>query len=500
MWIACRPAPAPPVPAPAALAIEALAVTEDPVVPLARGISLDTTRPATVVATATSDRGEVASVSGTGTHHELALLGLRFGRSWDLRVVATGDDGRSVEVEDSFDTAPLPEHFPTMTLHAREPSSELAYVLVSFNNDDLSGTWIVVLDAAAEPVWVFDARGDRLHEAHPFPAGVRMIAGSSVVERAWTGEVLGTWTASEVVDDPDARFHHEVAELDDGRLMALLDRPVPVDDLPTDYDDPTPRAADIVFDEVVTWDPERGDAERWPIPSLLDTARIGFDSLDLVEGAYDWGHGNAVAVAPELDAWLVSLRHQDTIAAVDRADGSLRWILANPDRWPADLEALRLQPVGALTWPFHGHAVQWLGDGLVLYLDNGNNRATPLTGVDPLPFEQQTSRVVLYRVDDGARTIREEWSWQPDPPLFAAAQGSAERLPGGHVLVDFSTVRVVGGVRVEELGMPFSTVRLLEVDPATGAVSWDLEVRDPGTGVPPAWYSYRAHGLDAFPP
>jgi hypothetical protein len=482
--------------------ISGLAVAEDPVVPLVRVVTFDTVVPAEVTATATSDRGETVTATGQGTHHALALVGLRFDRAWDLRVEASAA-GLTDSADDAFETGGRPEHFPTITLHSRAPTSALDHVLVSFNNDDRSGTWLVVLDADAEPVWVFDAQGGRLHEAHATADGVRFIAGSTVYERTWAGGDVASWSAADVIGVEEAHFHHEVAELDDGRLMALAERSETVDDLPTDYDDPTPQAAAIAFDEVVVWSRDGSGAERWPIPSLLDTSRIGYDSLEDVTNGFDWGHANAATYAEDLDAWLVSVRHQDAVVAVNRSDGTLRWILANPDLWAPELDTLRLQPVGDVTWPFHAHSVRWLpgrrGEGRLVLLDNGNNRVTPLTGDPKPPFEEQYSRAVVYRVDDAARTVREAWAFEPDPVVFASSQGSVEPLPGDHYLVDFSSIRAVGGVRVEDLGLPYCFVRMFEVDP-TGAVLWDLEVRDPGTGVPPAWYSYRAHPLATFPP
>jgi hypothetical protein len=37
---------------------------------------------------------------------------------------------------------------------------------------------------------------------------------------------------------------------------------------------------------------------RWPLVERLDPQRIGFDSLDLLGGGYDWSHANAIVEDP----------------------------------------------------------------------------------------------------------------------------------------------------------------------------------------------------------
>jgi arylsulfate sulfotransferase len=215
----------------------------------------------------------------------------------------------------------------------------------------------------------------------------------------------------------------------------------------------------------------------WSSVDLLDPRRIGWDSLEPSPlGEVDWGHTNAVEYDPVDDDILISLRHQDTVVRFDRATGAVSWILGHPGGWSAELEALRLQPIGDLRWPSHQHAPQLDGDLLTLF-DNGNNQRTSPYNRDNDPLGNY-SRVVQYQIDEAARTVEEVFSFearQGPNALFASSLGNADRLPStSNILATFGTLGVEEDGANPDQGRGDSTVRLIEVAVPSGDTRYEF--------------------------
>jgi hypothetical protein len=296
--------------------------------------------------------------------------------------------------------------------------------------------------------------------------------------------------------------HHELAIEPDGSWLTMTREPVSVKSFPRSYDDPFVRGpAEVGADRIVRLDPDTGERlEDVPLEAIVDPDRIGYGSLNEDERGLEWLHSNSVC-ADDAGAWVVSMRHQDAIVAIDRDTRALRWILGTPDNWSEPQAAALLAPVGEpFAWQWHQHAAKCLGEGRVLVFDNGNEGTSPWTGVPRLANADVASRVVMFRVDEAARTVAQEWSFSPDPPLSSTIRGDADLLPGGTVLADFAHVDFVGGVATSDLGRGEFSFALVEFDPADGRVVWRVDAWAPGDAEFPDWRSYRAERFPSFGP
>jgi hypothetical protein len=248
------------------------------------------------------------------------------------------------------------------------------------------------------------------------------------------GEVLHRW--DDRGDDLDPTWipvtfraeHHEVTEVGPDELVTLTHRALAVDTYPRSYEPPRIELPATLEDTgVVRFRRDGTVLSTWWYGDVLDTRRIGFDSLDGAGLGYDWVHGNAVVRRPE-GGWLASARHQDALFALDD-DGALEWILASPAGWSDALAPKVLALDGTPTYHQHGPAYD--DAGRLVVFDNHNEGHNPY---EPPPEGPVQSRVVAYEIDAPAHRAREVWSWTHPDGLYSAALGNATPVPGGNVV------------------------------------------------------------------
>lgn len=183
------------------------------------------------------------------------------------------------------------------------------------------------------------------------------------------------------------------------------------------------------------------------------------DGNDFSRPAADYVHWNAVAVDGDGDL-LASFRHLDAVLKIGRTDGTLRWILGGP------CDQFGLAPAQRFS---HQHYARRLPDGRLGVFDNNNAGGA--------------SRAMFLHLDEATRTLVADDPALPavatvaPGPRFSFAMGSAQRLPGGHLLLGWGAHRD---------GLPDVT----ELDAATGAPTFQLSFGPDPTGAP-TW-SYRA--------
>jgi hypothetical protein len=298
-------------------------------------------------------------------------------------------------------------------------------------------------------------------------------------------------------------FHHELVDLPDGTHVVLDRQPVRVDDYPGSYTDPTVRLDDVEVgvERLVHFDDAGGVIDMISMDEIYDLGRIGYGSL--IEDPYglEWVHHNAVLYDAAHDAWILSSRHQDAIASVDRTTHALRWLVAPDVNWAPAESDLVLRPEGPFVQPYHQHAPQFSPTGSLLVFDNGNARADPWTGVpqDADPNSIATELVI----DEGTGTVRQPWSFEPpDAPIWSGAMGSVLGLPiTGNRLIDYAYVASVGGVNNAEMGLADTSVRLVEVA-MPDEVVWDVRLylyQSEADPVPGLW-AYRAERIPQLYP
>ncbi|MCA9492110.1 MAG: aryl-sulfate sulfotransferase, partial [Myxococcales bacterium] len=360
--------------------------------------------------------------------------------------------------------------------------------------------WSLVVDVDGEVVWAW-RHDTRVMELQLTDEGVLLGVperDGGPFEVDWTGRYRRRFLPADRADADaipvDVRlFHHDAQPMSDGRVLALTNDRVEAPSYPVSYQSPTLVAEDepVRLDRAIVVGPDGTVLESYPLDDHIPLTRIGYDSLDGEGRERNWTHTNGVI--EHGDTLLISARNQDTLVAVDRLTGTTRWILANPANWPPDREALRLKASGEIRWPYHQHAPEWNGDEILVF-DNGNHQASPWTGERDLPATEVETRVAAYTIDEDAGTVSEAWSFvHPDHRFFCPYLGDADRLPGGTVLADYANVTKVDGAPTADLGRGGSLARLVEFEPETGDVVWDLEVR--GHLGEKGWSSFRAQRI-----
>jgi hypothetical protein len=152
----------------------------------------------------------------------------------------------------------------------------------------------------------------------------------------------------------------------------------------------------------------------------------------------DWTHANNLIYLPSENAYLLSIRHTDSIIKFDRSNGRILWELGGPDSDYLIPEKDRFS---------HQHAPELLENGDILLFDNGNHR---------LP--EEFSRVAEYRLDHIRKTASIVWEYRltGDEP-FSSSYGDVDRLANGNTLIaDFNNT-------------------LTEVTP-DGRIAWQVEL------------------------
>lgn len=472
-----------------------------PTSPQVRWIDVTCSIPCAATATWEGGAREIASADPAGSH-ALRLLGLAPGIRDVVDLELTGPAGEVLaRTTLSLTTEPLPAFFPDITVsRPTDGPTEPGLTLIqptALSRDEV----VLMLDDAGVVRWRAHVGRSVLLGMVWQPEEERILASrldGKVVAVDLDGNVTPIWSPEPLLAPGDVpvdatRFSHDVAVDPDGSLVTFDEVPELRATFPGDYGD----ASVVLTDEpvldlrVVTFDASGAVTRAVDLGDVLDPDRLAYDALAIEEGARDWLHGNAIQ-AQDDGSLLLSLRHQDALVQLG-PDGGIAWIAAPLANWSPPWDALLLQPASDFRWFYHQHGPHLLDDGTLLVFDNGSVRSSPGEESPPLPLH---SRVVQYRVDPAAMTIREEWAWEPaDAPVFSPIMGGARRLPAtGNTLATFGYVERIADARLAEAGLGDKAVRVVELSPARDVV-WQLDLSAPAEESPRGWHAFMAYRI-----
>jgi len=184
---------------------------------------------------------------------------------------------------------------------------------------------------------------------------------------------------------------------------------------------------------------------KWDLTTILDPGRSV-----LVNDPVDWLHNNGIAYSAQDDTIIVSGRHQG-VAKINQA-GSLVWLLSPRRGWQGAEASRLLTAVDASSvayadaiqdgaenvdggigfdWPWGQHSPSVLPSGDIMLFDNGFNRHFD-------PNSAKFSRAVMYHIDEGSLTVRQDWQYGATRGVqyFASIISSAKLLPTtGNILI-----------------------------------------------------------------
>lgn len=450
------------------------------------------------------------------TTHDLPLIGFRPNRAHRVTVAVRDASGNRTIWPLGFvlTTPALPANFPPLRVATSspaqmEPGATLTALRWSSPTIPGVGAYCVFLDASGQVVWLYEtaiglrdvmrlSNGNFLIHANNRLAQEVDLFGNVVMQ--WWAARLGTSgaPAGAILVDCDS-IHHELHELpasEDGDFLALSTEVRSYPNYPTSETDPTQTApsGNVVGDVVVEFRRDGTVVREFKVLDVLDPYRLCYGSLAVGYNQLyglltsDWSHGNAATLDTSDSSWVLSLRHQDAVVKVRRADHSIAWIHGPHERWGPAWTPHLLTPVGfPFEWNFHQHSPDIDANGMLTMFDNGNYRAIP--PVPAAPTDQWYSRAVRYDVDPVAMTTTQVWEWGGAAPFFSGQFGDVDPLPTtGNFLVTDGAKPIAGTNKTYS--------RLVEVRAATPGqqVVYEVIVNDPTSPVPNAynWSLYRA--------
>lgn len=398
-----------------------------------------------------------------GTEHELTLLGIRAGVTYN-GVVEYTPEGGEMEVSEPFEvtTLSVPSGTPVLRLGtpdaAEKTCTEDGYFLFSWvdNGNDRSG--VTILDRGGRVVWTHtnDIDGVRVSRTKPSRDGQTLLWNYADTRQAedLSGLIRMSLTGDELSNTRTLNGHHDFIEHEDGRICWLgydfQDQvvegrgdeaiPVAVDTLHCDDEGASDTSnTETLFNVFTDY-----------APGVYDVGP-DMDLGSFLDGYHEFSHGNSLVYLPHDDTYLIMFRWLDSMVKVN-ASGEVVWEFGGRDN---DLD-------GAPEDLFlHSHMSDaW--DGGMLVFDNHDE---PFVGPDQEPPSEafdDRSRLVEYAIDDEGLTFEQVWEYQHDSHI--PVLGDVRRMPiegCDNLLVSFSSQgRIVELTREGEVAWSASTAGL----------------------------------------
>jgi hypothetical protein len=493
--------------------------------PLAGIIKLSTDLPARVTLEV-SDGNESRAIEFAEfkTDFSLPLLGLKPDKTYAIELRLTDKNNQQWIVSPALqaETDPLPDDFPDIRVLVSKPAlMEPGYTMMSRfiraggdREITLAGfgigiaeqtlpdwmcqaiSWIVecgyhtaptytiIVDNTGDVVWYSQLGGLITYQLED--GTLLYWAKSDVI----TIDMLGNEIRRVTLDDPGTGLTHDMFPTVNQTFLSATIQQAEIKDFPTSDTDQNAqrKTAKVEDNPIVEFDSDGNLLNIWPLVDMLDTTRIGYNSLNIrpVPEAlgYDWAHVNSVIYDPRDDSIIISLRHQDALVKFSRSTGDLKWILGTHANWSPEFQKFLLTPVAEpFEWQYHQHAPTITPSGTILVFDNGNFRASPFDGNEKIPDRLNYSRAVEYAIDEKNMEVRQVWEYGKniEKPLYAGHISDANWMnTTGNVLITFGGTSFTGGVRNSELGLGAVSTRIIEVTHDTPAVRvFDMLVYDP---------------------
>lgn len=487
------------------------ALTLDPTgrTPLAGLVEFETDVPSSVgLAIRGGAEPRYISFPELSTSHAVPVLGLKPDSVYEVDVSATDAVGNTVVATPALQvtTGALPADFPVVQLLKSDPvRMEPGYTLLDKFMREAGApepAYAMIVDRKGNVVWYSTLGGLQ-------GTAIVQLANGDLRYRDGTALVQTDMLGNEIERLPleASNLTHDLMVTEEGTILSITRTPVVVDNYPTNYDDPDPRQTVEIRDEpIIEFEADGTFRNLWPLVDLIDTTRIGYNSLNETPLGLDWVHNNAVFHDPRDNSILVSARHQDAVVKFSRVTGELIWILGSHDNWTEGFWPYLLEPVGVpFEWQYHQHAPEVTPAGTILLFDNGNRRTSPFDGKTPVPDSENASRAVEYAIDEANMTVSQVWEYVGTGAnrVYSEAQGDADWLPlTGNVLVDFSGTSYTNGEFNCLLGVGRHYTRVVEVTHTQPPVEvFDLAVYNPVEPAPdctPRIYTYRTDRIPSL--
>jgi hypothetical protein len=397
--------------------------------------------------------------STTGSAHDIAVIGMPAGSTYDWRAVLVGGDGVRHESDPgTFAVPPTPVALTPVDVDEALSTGTfdgwMMMSVIALGN----ASWLGFFDAQGQWVWWVESPGKGIISAEFGNDGKSVVFGEfGMPDTLDTGHIVRvsmdgmTRTETRVI-----RGHHDFVEHDETGEFAFVSFEARDNEVEgegtflvgtdtirrgaegmTDTDDPP-----TVFS---TWDyADASDADD--VEPAFTCAHVSAAKQETKYGipnVIEWTHGNSLVYLPAQNAYYLLARYSDWLLKIDATTGVVDWQINGWGTYAGDFT----RENGTL-WS-HPHLSD-LWDGGALVFDNGDR-------YDPSPEEEGDSRVVQVSWDETARSVRQDFAIDRPQGGHAAAIGDARRLPDDRIVTawgDLSdvTIHSAAGAALEWFG------------------------------------------------
>jgi arylsulfate sulfotransferase len=289
------------------------------------------------------------SFSSFTNNHELMVLGLYSGTLNNVDIVFTNKEGlqrakSTVQIQTSaINSAELPE----IEITSKATNFINGYILFDFRLTNLP----MIVDQFGDIRWY-------LRKGPTVVYGLQRLANgniaygastdSEVVEYDMMGRKVMAWSVL-----PDYKnVHHDVFELPNGNFLVSVDKV----------------GSQTIEDRIIELDRTSGAIKTvWNLELILPKRE------QFIADPVDWFHNNAIAYDPNDNTLLLSGQRMGIVKVT--WDNKLKWILTQPEGWPAEFEPYLLKSSDPnMEWIWGQHAPLVMPNGNLFLFDNGYGR------------------------------------------------------------------------------------------------------------------------------
>jgi hypothetical protein len=337
------------------------------------------------------------------------------------------------------------------------PRRRLPITLAGANEFNKMFGMLVIIDQKGDVLWYYQT-DTRISDFDLLPNGniSYMTQDNRIVEINFAGNIINQWYAANRPDGGkmDAipveaqTLHHDVSLLSNGNRLVLSTETKEIDNYYTsETDKNAPRKKQtVVGDVVIEFTPEGNVVHRWSAFDEMSVMRIGYDTFNHYwerrgfPDSVDWSHANAIIPLPNEESYLVNFRHLSAIIKVNKKEGSIDWIFAEPTGWGDGLED-KLLKIPKDGWNWHQHSPRFMKNGYLLFLNNNNYQANPFDQTKPI--KECRSYVVEYKINEEEKSVMKVWSTENngEEKVYSIAMGRVSELPeNGNILACYGAL------------------------------------------------------------
>jgi hypothetical protein len=350
----------------------------------------------------TTSYGFSAPVDLSQKDRRTLLLGMKPGKTYHYRIVASGSDGDCTSPDYTIATGTLPNGLPTIGVSPRSANGLYGGFLVT-------GQYLAISGGKGSPAYILDADGEIVW-AYTIQAGLSSARMSYAGTHMWINSVNvpnGSLALHRVSMDGlvDEDLSSKLAGLNH-QLTVLPDETV----------------AFYAYgangcDDIKEYTPGTG------------TVRTVVNSGTAQSGANPC-HINDIQYSKDDDTLVFSDLTNQAVVKVRRADGATVWILnGSKATFTGD------------GWKGGQHGIHLLSPSRLLIFDNNSRFFASFLGA--ADGDGSGSIAMEFSLDLSAKKITRVWQYQANPGIDNVIMGDVQRLPNGNTAVGYSTKGVL---------------------------------------------------------